>query len=622
MPLVKLKFEPGVDKEGTDYDMVPTWTDTDKVRFRQGYPEKIGGWTPYSNNTFIGSCRAMLPWTSLDGTNRLGLGTHVKLYTETGEEYYDITPIRLTASLATDPFSIAAGLATVTVTHTAHGAMVGAYVTFSSATSSDGTLTATVMNAEYIIDSVTDDNHYVVTMSATATGTDTTEGGASVVAAYQINPGLDSAVVGTGWGVDLFGSEGWGVASTAATDVTAQLRLWSLASFGEDLVANVRNGGIYLWDTSAGLGTRSVNISTLAGASGTPTIARKILMIPETRHLLVLACDPVDNTGVQDTMLIRWPDTETLTDWTPDTDNTAGSLRLNVGSQIVTGLVTKRDVLVWTDTSLNVVSYTGAPYFFGTKLASSNISIIAPNAAIEVDEITYWMGLKNFYVYDGTVKTLPCSLRSSVFRNLNTTQKEKVYVSLNRGESEITWHYPTTTDEVDTYVTYNYTQKIWYPGTLSRTAWIDRNFNEYPIAANTDGKLYNHEYGWDDGTTSPVTAISAYAESSMFEPFPGDGYRYIFASRLIPDVTFTGSTSAAPAVSITISPRDYSGVAPGTGAATTVTRTAATPVEVYTKEAAIRVRGREIAYRIESTATGVAWRDGSPRLDVRADGRQ
>jgi hypothetical protein len=569
-----------------------------------------------------GTCRALIPWTSLDGENRLGLGTNTKLYVEAGTAYFDITPIRASSTIDTDPFSITAASAEVTVTDTAHGAVAGDYVTYSGATSSDGTLTAVVMNAEYVIDSVTDANTYVVTMSAAATGTDTTEGGANVVAAYQLNVGLDSAVVGTGWGVDTFGAEAWGEASTAATDVTAQLRLWSLATYGEDLLANIYNSGIYFWDTSGGTSARAINITAIAGSDTAPTLCRKILMIPESRHVLALACDPVDDIGNQDTMLLRWPTAESLATWTPDTDNSAGSLRLNVGSQIITGIVTKREVLVWTDSSLNAVNYVGAPFFFGTKLISANTSIISPNAAIEVDEITYWMGSKNFYIYDGTVKTLPCSLREHVFSNINTTQKQKVFVGINRGESEVTWHYPTTTDEIDTYVTFNFAQNIWYGGTMVRTAWIDRNYNVYPIAAGTDNKLYNHEIGQDDGSTTPVTAISAHVESSIFEPIPGEGYHYAFVDQLLPDVTFNGSSATNPAVITTLTPRDYPGASTGSGDASTVTRSATSPVEQFTKQVAIRVRGRGIVYRLESTATGVFWRGGEPRIRVRPDGRQ
>ncbi|MBT4084349.1 MAG: hypothetical protein HOE83_11250 [Alphaproteobacteria bacterium] len=620
MPFIKLKFQPGVDKEGTDYENTIGWFDSDKVRFRQGSPESIGGWSIFNRSTFIGTCRALLPWTATNGENQLGLGTHTKLYVEVGGLYFDLTPIRASSTINTNPFSITAASAEVTVTDTAHGAIAGDYVTYSGATSSDGTLTATVMNAEYVIDSITDDDTYVVTMSAAATGTDATEGGASVVAAYQLNVGLDTAVVGTGWGADTWGSETWGEASTLY-NVTTQLRLWSLDNFGEDMVANVRNGDIYYWDKSVGTGTRAVTLASLSGATGAPTIARKVLVAPESRHLIALACDPEDDVGTQDTMLIRWADAEGVIDWTPDTDNTAGSIRLNIGSEIITGLVTKRDILIWTDNALNILAYTGAPFFFGTRLISSNTSIISPNAAIEVDEITYWMGRDSFYLYDGTVKTLPCALRDHVFSNINMDQLQKTHVGINRGDSEVTWYYATTTDEIDRYVTYNFAQNIWYPGTMVRTAYIDRGFNSHPLAANTDGKLYNHEIGCDDGTTTPATAINAYVESSIFEPFPGEGYQYAFVDRLIPDVTFGGSSAANPAVTITLTPRNYPGSSTGTADATTVTRSSTTPVEQFTKEASIRVRGRGLVYRIEKTLTGVFWRDGTPRLQVRKDGR-
>jgi len=621
MPFIKLKFQPGVDKEGTDYENTAGWFDSDMVRFRRGFPESIGGWTAYITDVFVGTCRSLFPWTSLDGENRIGMGTHIKLYAEEGGVYNDLTPIRSTSTINTDPFSISAGSAEVTVTDTAHGAAAGDYVTYSGATSSDGTLTADVMNAEYVIDSVTDDDTYTVTMSATATGTDATEGGASVVAAYQLSIGVDTAVVGTGWGADTWGAEAWGEASTQATAITNQLRIWSLVNFGEDLVANVRNGNIYYWDTSGGAAARAVALSSLSGADGTPTVARELLMIPESQHLMALACDPSDAIGTQDTLLIRWAHSESLTLWTEDTDRSAGSLRVNVGSEIITGLVVRHRILVWTDSSLNIVSYVGAPYFFGIELVSSNTSIVGPNAAVEVDEVTYWMGRDNFFVYDGTVRTLPCSLRSHVFSNLNENQALKVFAGINRGESEVTWFYPTSSDEIDRCVTYNFEQDIWYPGTLARTAWIDRGFNTAPIGAYTDNKLYNHETGVDDGTTDPVTAINAYAESSAFEVFPGDGYQFAFADRLVPDVTFDGSSAASPAVVISLTPKAQPGSTPGTASTSTITRTGTSP-ETYTEEVSVRVRGRSFVYKIEKTATGVMWREGTPRLQIRADGRQ
>tara|TARA_R110000787_G_scaffold280950_1_gene392011 strand:- start:517 stop:2385 length:1869 start_codon:yes stop_codon:yes gene_type:complete len=622
MPFVTLKFKPGVDKEGTNYENGVGWFSSDKVRFRGGHPECVGGWAAYSTDTFIGLCRKLLGWTALTGTNYLGIATSKKLYVDDGGTYNDVTPIRASSTINNNPFAITSGSATVTVTDTGHGASIGDYVTYSGcASTGDADLTAAVLNAEYSIDSVTDANTYVFTASASSDDTGASVGGASVVAAYQVSVGLDATVSGTGWGVDSWGSETWGTASSSATEITDQLRLWSLATFGEDLLANIRNGGVYQWDVTNGTATRAVNITSLSGSDTAPTIVRRILMVPESRHLMALACDPTDGIGTQDTMLVRWSTAENLAVWTPDTVNSAGSLRLNVGSEIITGLISKRGVLVWTDSALTAISYVGPPFFFGQKLVSANTSIISPDAAIEIDEITYWMGSQTFYLYDGAVKTMPCTLREHVFKNINTAQKQKVYVDSNRGESEVTWHYPTTTDEVTHYVTYNYQQNIWYGGTEARTAGIDRSFNAYPIRAATDNKLYNHELGLDNGETDPATAISASIESSIFEPFPGDGYQYAFASRLIPDVTFTGSTASSPAVSISITPRDYPGVAAGTSSSTTVTRSGTAP-ETFTKQTAIRVRGRGLTYKIEKSATGVFFRDGTPRLQVDKDGRQ
>tara|TARA_R110002110_G_scaffold27763_2_gene100500 strand:+ start:1438 stop:3306 length:1869 start_codon:yes stop_codon:yes gene_type:complete len=619
---VKLKFKPGVDKEGTDYENATSWFETQLVRFRMGLPEKFGGWLKRTSTAFVGTCRAILPWTSLGGVEYVALGTDAKLYVESGGIPIDITPIRSIDSLAANPFNITEGSAEVIVTDSGHSAVEGDFVTFSGATSSDGTLTAAVMNAEYRIHTITSSSIYVVTMSAVAAGSDSTEGGSNVTATYQINVGLDSAVIGTGWGVSTWSSDAWGEAASIATDITAQIRMWSLATFGEDLIGNIYNGPIYQWNTSSGTGTRAVDLTSLSGATDVPTICRRIVVSAESRHLLALGCDALGASGTQDTLLIRWPDAETLTDWNPTTENTAGSLRLSTGSEIVTGLATKRDVLVWTDVSLNSVSYTGPPFFFGTKLLATNTSILGPNAAIQADDIVYWIGQDNFYLYDGSVKVLPCTLRDHVFSNLNRSQVLKCHVGINRADSEVTWWYPTTTDEIDQYVVFNYGQNIWYHGELSRTAWHDRTFTEYPIAAYTDGHIYHHEIGCDDGSTTPASAINAYAETSTFEPIAGDGFQYSFMSRLLPDVTFSGSDAASPAVTISLTPRDFPGASFGTANNSEITRSASTPVETFTSQSFIRVRGRSFQYKIASSTVGVNWRDGSPRVDVRPDGRQ
>tara|TARA_R110002124_G_scaffold159459_4_gene326692 strand:- start:1329 stop:3197 length:1869 start_codon:yes stop_codon:yes gene_type:complete len=622
MPLVKLQFKPGVNKEGTDYGN-NTWNDSDKVRFRMGFPENIGGWAKYSSNTFIGVCRAINAWSGLDGTNRFGIGTEKKLYIETGTAYYDVTPIRASSTINNNPFAISSGSTTVTVTDTGHGAVAGDFVTFSgTASTGDSALTAAVLNAEYTIDSITDANTYVITATAASASVSGSKGGASVVAAYQINVGLTTVVFGTGWGVDTYGAEGYGSASTGGSAASGQLRIWSLTNYGEDLLANVRNGGIFTWDATNGLTTRAVSLASLSGASGTPTIARKLIVSSESRQVLALACDPVDDIGTQDTLLIRYSDSESLTEWTPDTTNAAGSLRLSVGSEIITGLSTKRDILVWTNTALHAVSYIGAPFFFGTKLLSSNTSIMGPNAMLEMDEIVYWMGSQNFYLYDGTTKVLPCSLRDDVFLNLNRDQNSKVFAASNRGESEVSWFYPTTGDEISHYVTYNYAQQIWYGGTLVRTAWIDRTFNQYPVAASIDNRLYNHEIGLDDGSTTPVTAINSYIESDAFELDSGAGYQFMFARRILPDMKFTGSSATNPSVTVTLTPKDFPGGGTRTGDANAVTRSASSPIEEYTKHVHIRTRGRSFVYRIENTTAGVRWQEGTTRLEVRQDGRR
>jgi len=631
MPFVTLKFSPGVNKDGTDYGNATGWFDTQLVRFRGGNPEKIGGWAARTTTAVLGTCRRLLPWTLRNGKEHVAIGTSQKLYVEESEEPVDITPIRASSTINSNPFAISSGSALVTVTDTGHGAYLGDYVTFSGCGSTgDGALTAAVINAEQVITSVADANTFTFTASASAASVTSSVGGASVVAAYQISVGLDVSVRGTGWGVGPWGGETWGEAREIGGDVTLQQRLWSFANFGEDLVAGVYDGSIYYWDASGGTTSRAVNITSLAGSDTAPTISRGVLFSSEYRHLMTIGCDPYNDIGTQDKTLVRWSDRESLTTWTPDTDNTAGSLKMSTGSEIITGIASKREVLIWTDISLNTISYIGAPDWFGTRLLASNVSIMGPNAVIQADDIVYWMGRENFYMYDGAVKVLPCPLSDHVFSNVNKDQPLNVFVGLNRSDNEIWFFYPVAGgDEVSNYVIFNYLQNIWYNGTLVRTAWADASvITDYPIAASTDGKIYHHELGLDDGTSDPASAITAYAESSSFEPIPSDGYQYFYANRLLPDLTFSGSTAASPAVSLTLTPKDFPGGNPTQGGAeindsvaSTVTRTAASP-EVYTSQSHIRLRARSVKYKISSSATGVQWRNGNPRLEVRPDGRQ
>ena len=639
MPLTKLQFQPGINRDTTSYSNEGGWFDGDKIRFRAGFPEKIGGWTKVSVKSFLGSCRALHPWRALDLSNYIGVGTHLKYYIEEGQGFYDITPIRATTSAGDVTFSATNGSSTITVADTAHGAVVGDFVTFSGAASLGGNITANVLNQEYRITEIVSANGYKISARTAGTSvsditvdgqysptlvnansSDTGNGGSSVVGAYQINVGLDTSVFGTGWGAGTWSRQGWGDAAVI-DPVKDTLRIWEHDNFGEDLVLNVHNGNIFYWDKTNGLGTRAVALNTLAGASGTPTIATKVLVSDVDRHVIAFGCDPLANIGVQDPLLIRFSDQENAADWTPTTTNTAGDLRLGSGSKIVTAVETRQQILVFTDVSLHAMQYVGPPFTFGINMISENITIRSPIAVAAVEDTVYWMGKNEFYVYNGGVQTLPCSVRDYVFSDFNTQQAEKAFASVNSSFSEIWWFYPSSSsDNNDRYVVYNYLQNIWYYGTLTRTAWIDRGVEENPIAAGRDGYLYNHEIGFDDGSTSPVTAISSYIESSQFDI--GDGDQFSFVRRLIPDLTFRSSTASTPTANFTLKARNFPGGAYLQSSAKAVEKTASVPVEQFTQDAHVRLRGRSVAIRVDSSNTGTGWRLGSPRIDVRSDGRR
>jgi len=639
MPLTKLQFQPGINRDTTSYSNEGGWFDGDKIRFRAGFPEKIGGWTKVSVKSFLGSCRALHPWRALDLSNYIGVGTHLKYYIEEGQGFYDITPIRATTSAGDVTFSATNGSSTITVADTAHGAVVGDFVTFSGAASLGGTITANVLNQEYRITEIVNANSYKISARTAGTsvsditvdgqysptlvnanGSDTGNGGSSVVGAYQINVGLDTSVFGTGWGAGTWSRQGWGDAAVI-DPVKDTLRIWEHDNFGEDLVLNVHNGNIFYWDKTNGLATRAVALNTLAGASGTPTIATKVIVSDVDRHVIAFGCDPLTNIGVQDPLLIRFSDQENAADWTPTTTNTAGDLRLGSGSKIVTAVETRQQILVFTDVSLHAMQYVGPPFTFGINMISENITIRSPISVAAVEDTVYWMGKNEFYVYNGGVQTLSCSVRDYVFSDFNTQQAEKAFASVNSSFSEIWWFYPSSSsDNNDRYVVYNYLQNIWYYGTLTRTAWIDRGVEENPIAAGRDGYLYNHEIGFDDGSTSPVTAISSYIESSQFDI--GDGDQFSFVRRLIPDLTFRSSTASTPTANFTLKARNFPGGAYLQSSAKAVEKTASVPVEQFTQDAHVRLRGRSVAIRVDSSNTGTGWRLGSPRIDVRSDGRR
>jgi len=641
MPLQKLQFKPGVNRETTSYTNEGGWFDCDKVRFRFGTPEKIGGWEKYSGKSFLGTCRALHPFVALAGESYLGVGTHLKYYLNEGGGYNDITPIRATTAAGDVTFAAVNGSSTVTVTDASHGALEGDFVTFSGAASLGGNITAAVLNQEYQIARIVNSSSYEVVAREVASlnditidgvytptpvlanGSDTGNGGGSIVGTYQIQSGLDTTVAGTGWGAGTWSRGAWGSAAslTAVGDI---LRIWSHDNFGEDLIINVRNGGIYYWDksTSSAPFARAVELQSLAGADATtPTIAKQVMISDRDRHVIVFGCDAQDNIGVQDPLLIRFSDQENPLIWSAQATNTAGDLRIGTGSEIITALETRQQILVWTDKSLHSMQFLGPPFTFGISMISENITIASPLSAIAVDDMVMWMGEQEFYIYSGQVQNLPCSVKAYVFNDFNQDQAEKVTAAVNSSYSEIWWFYPSaSSDTVDRYVIYNYAEQVWYYGNLNRTAWIDRGIGQYPVAASTDGYLYYHEFGTDDGSVNPPAAISSYIESSQMSIGAGDNF--VFLSKLIPDVTFDGSTSPSPNVDFTLETRRFPGTDYNQTVQNNVIRSSTVPVEQFTDQVRLRMRGRSFALKIESDTTGVEWRLGTPRVDIRPDGRR
>ena len=641
MPLTKLQFRPGVNRETTSYTNEGGWFDCDKVRFRFGTPEKIGGWEKQSSNSFLGTCRALHPFVALSGESYLSVGTHLKYYINEGGAYNDITPIRETTAAGAVTFSATDGSSTITVTDTNHGALENDFVTFSGAVTLGGTITADILNQEYQITAIVNSNTYEIEARAVAAladitidgqytptlvvanASDTGNGGASVVGAYQVNTGLDTTVAGTGWGAGTWGRGTWGSAASL-TAIGSILRIWGHDNFGEDLVFNIRDGGLFYWDksTSSAPFARAVALSDLAGADPTtPTIAKQVLVSDRDRHIIVFGCDPENDIGVQDPLLIRFSDQGNPTVWQSLATNTAGDLRIGSGSQIITAVETRQQMLVFTDVSLHAMQFLGPPFTFGINEISTNITIAGPLASIAVEDTVFWMGREEFYVFNGQVQKLPCSVRSYVFNDFNETQAEKVTAGVNSSFSEVWWLYPSAgSDNIDRYVVYNYQEQVWYYGTLARSVWLDRGINQFPLAAGQDGYLYLHEKGLDDGSTNPAVAISAYIESSQMDI--GDGENFVFMRRLIPDLTFDSSTAASPQADFTLQTRNYPGGPYLQTSTDAVTRTATVPVEQFTNQVNLRLRGRSFALKIASSDMGVAWRLGSPRVDIRPDGRR
>ena len=710
MPLTKLQFRPGINREITAYSNEGGWLDCDKVRFRMGFPEKIGGWEKYSPSTYQGTARRLHNWRALDGSDYMGIGTHLKYYIEEGTSFSDITPVR-SATTNSTTFSATNGSTTITVTESNHGAAEGDFVTFSSAVSLGGTITATILNAEHQIVSVTNANTYTFTASVAANASDSGNGGSATDAAYQLTIGLDSQVGGTGWGAGLWGGTtagalttqlaealddsetaidvdsatgitaadtilieeelitvgtissntlgtgggpstrgasgttaathsdntivrlavgnassdddftGWGIAAVSGT--TREIRTWSHDNFGEDLLINPRDEAVYYWDKTNGLSTRAVLLSSLGSAANTPTVAKQVLVSDIDRHIIAFGCNTYGTT-VQDPLMIRWSHQESAVNWTISADTTAGSLRLGSGSEFVQAVETKREILIWTDTSLHTMRYIGGDFIFGIQQIASNITIAGPKAAVATEDFVFWMGKDNFYIYAGGTQTLPCTVKDKVFLDFNRSQVDKVYAAVNSEFNEVIWFYPSETNslandgtgENDRYVIYNYIEKVWYYGSILRTAWIDRGTRSYPIAA-ASSYLYNHEIGFNDDTS----AMTSYIESAPMDI--GDGDRFSLVQKVVPDLTFDGSvTSSTPAATFTLKAKNEPGESYGNTDSGAATRTAVSPVELYTNQLNLRARGRSFAMRVDSSASNMKWKLGSPRVDIRPDGRR
>ena len=641
MPLTKLQFKPGVNRETTSYSNEGGWFDIDKTRFRFGFPEKIGGWTRDTNTAFLGSCRALHPWLALDGTQFLGIGTHLKYYIKEGGGYNDITPIRATTTNGI-VFAATDGSSTITATDNDHGASINDFVTISGAATLGGVITAGVLNQEYQVVTVPSDDTFtfvarvadtsigsITTTSGlnptpvVANSSDTGNGGSGADAAYQVTVGLDTQVGGNGWNAGSYGRGTWN--SSADLSVSGlTLRIWSHDNFGEDLILNARDGGIFYWDKSSGIGARAVKLSSLSGSNLAPTIAKKVLVSDADRHIIAFGCDGELSIGTQDPLLIRFGSQESLTDWQSLATNTAGELRIGSGSEIVTAIETRQQVLVFTDESLHAMQFLGPPFTFGISVISENITIAGPLSAIAVEDMVFWMGKQEFYVYGGGVQRLPCTVRDYIFTDFNILQSEKVTAGTNTSFSEVWWFYPSAnSQENDKYVIYNYQQKIWYYGNLARTVWLDRGIESNPVAAGTDHYLYQHESGLDDGSTEPASAIASYVESSQFDI--GDGDQFSFINRIIPDLTFRDSTANSPKATFTLQTRNFPGGEYLQSDVKDITRSEAATssvVEQFTNQVNLRLRGRSFAVKVASSDTGVTWRLGSPRLDVKPDGRR
>jgi hypothetical protein len=721
MPLKKILFRPGVNRENTRYasesiggslpgvNVAGGWYESEKVRFRAGTPEKLGGWQRISGSTYNGICRSMWNWVTLTGLNLLSVGTNTKYYIESGGLYYDITPIRETTAAGALTFSavtVAPFSSTVTVNDTAHGCLPNDFVTISGAASLGGNITAAVLNQEYQIVTTPTANSYTITAKNTSgvtvisNASDIGSGGASTVGTYQINTGPSYQIPTVGWGSGSWSSGSWGSSGGGV----ASLRVWNQSNFGDDLVFGYRGGAMYYWSNAGGLATRGVLVSSLGGtvtltiaspcvitlttaltagteiklattgalptgltagtsyyltnvvgltanltasAGGTaintsgsqsgvqsissietvPIIQNYLYVSDTSRFVFAFGCNDYGSVA-QNPMLIRWSAQESVTDWWPAATNQAGSVLLSHGSQIVTAVQTRQEIVVFTDSSLYSLQYIGPPVVWQSQLLGDNISIISQNAAVVASGKVYWMGVEKFYVYDGRIQTLNSDLRQYIFSDINLSQNQQVFAGTSEGFTEIWWFYcSANSTAIDKYVIYNYGEDIWYYGTMARTAWLDSGLRDYPIAATYINNLVNHEVGVDDNATDTTLPIEASITSAEFDI--DDGHNFGFVWRVIPDLTFRGSTGVStPQCLLTLLPLQNSGsgytnpVSVGGSSNATIQRTATAPIEEFTDQVYIRVRGRQMVFKLDSTQIGTTWQLGAPRIDIKTDGRR
>ena len=627
MALTKLIFQPGINKEMTDLMDKGGWVDANLVRFRKGLPEKIGGWEKTVNENYEGTGRALTAWVDLSATKYLGLGTTWKYYIKGGDLLNDVTPIRVQTSANEISFAATNGSSTLVITDSAHGAVANDFVTYSGCVSLGGTITATILNQEYQVNRVTSVNTYEITAKDTsgvavvANGSDSGNGQGTVIGKYQINVGLDVYVESTGWGAGPWSAGTFGSATTLSE--TDQLRLWSHDAFGEDLIINPRYGGIYYWDQTNGLTTRAVNITSLAAANLAPTKGIQTIVSDIDRHVIVLGADPIvgsARTGAIDPLLIAFSDQESVTEWEPTSTNTAGSLRLSSGSQIVGGLRSRQETLIWTDTALYSMQFVGAPFTFGVNLINENVGLISPNGAINAPDSIYWMARDGFYAYSGAVKRLVCSVLNYVLDDINEGQSFKVVAFTNREFNEVGWFYPSSSStENDRYITYNYLEQAWSIGELSRTAWLDDGIFAKPRATGKDNSLnyiYTHE-STDDADGSPMDNV--FIESGDIDIDQGD--QFGFVRRIIPDVNFFGTNSSSGQINFLLKTRNFPG--------DSLTTRATTDVTSSTQQNHVRARSRQMVFRAQSdddaatsVRTGFKWRLGANRVDIRPDGER